>query len=122
MNRLEEIKEQVIALIDEEEELGEEALIEIIARAVSEASGSRFIPYPQRVRYGIEVFNSLRRYDVLQELIENDDITEIMVNGAESIFIEMEGTLYPWPMRFSSKKKLEDVIQQIVSSVNRTAN
>ncbi len=122
MNRLEEIKERVIALIDEEEELGEDALIEIIARAVSEASGSRFIPYPQRVRYGIEVFNSLRRYDVLQELIENDDITEIMVNGAESIFIEMEGTLYPWARRFSSKKKLEDVIQQIVSSVNRTAN
>ncbi len=122
MNRLEEIKERVIALIDEEEELGEDALTEIIARAVSEASGSRFIPYPQRVRYGIEVFNSLRRYDVLQELIENDDITEIMVNGAESIFIEKEGTLYPWPMRFSSKKKLEDVIQQIVSSVNRTAN
>ena len=68
------------------------------------------------------VFDSIRKLDVLQELIEDEEISEIMVNGYDHIFIEKKGMIYEWNKRFSSREKLEDVIQQIVSSCNRVVN
>lgn len=60
--------------------------------------------------------------DVLQELIDNPDITEIMVNGPDNIFVENSGKIEKYPERFMDVHKLEDVIQQIVSKVNRVVN
>lgn len=122
MDRLEEIKARALKIVDTDEEIEEDVLIEAIGRAVDEASREEHIPFASRVYYGKAVFNSLRRLDILQELIEDDEITEIMVNGADSVFIEKAGIIYPWPERFSSRKKLEDVVQQIVGAVNRMAN
>ncbi len=68
------------------------------------------------------LFDSLRRYDVLQDLLEDETITEIMVNGCSHIFVERRGRIEEWPEHFSSRERLEDVIQQIVSRVNRTVN
>ena len=68
------------------------------------------------------LFNSLRRLDILQEFLEDETVTEIMVNGPERIFLEREGRLIKSEKAFSSREKLEDVIQQIVSRVNRTVN
>lgn len=68
------------------------------------------------------IFNSLRKLDVLQELVEDESITEIMVNGPENIFIEREGRIQFTEMKFESREKLEDVIQKIVSSTNRVVN
>ena len=68
------------------------------------------------------IYNSIRRLDVLQEILEDNSITEIMVNGPDHIFIEREGRMQRYPKSFSSKEKLEDVIQQIVSKVNRRVN
>lgn len=68
------------------------------------------------------VFNSLRKLDVLQELVEDQTITEIMVNGPEQIFVERAGQLSQIEEQFESKDKLEDVIQKIVSSTNRVVN
>ena len=76
----------------------------------------------ERSDFGRELFNSFRKYDVLQELLEDERITEIMINGTESIFIERAGRITRHEKRFTSAGKLEDVIQQIVGSVNRTAN
>lgn len=69
-----------------------------------------------------KIFNSIRRLDVLQELLEDPEITEIMINGPEHIFIEKDGRLMDSGKRFPSRSKLEDVIQQIVSKVNRVVN
>ena len=63
-----------------------------------------------------------RKLDVLQEILEDNSITEIMVNGPNHIFIEREGSLLPYPKSFSSQSKLEDVVQQIVGKVNRRVN
>lgn len=60
--------------------------------------------------------------DALEELLQDDTITEIMVNGWNRIFIEREGKIYPWDKTFSSPEKLEDVIQQIASRCNRVIN
>ena len=68
------------------------------------------------------IFNSIRKLDVLQEILEDNSITEIMVNGSNHIFIEKEGSLIPYPKSFSSQSKLEDVVQQIVGKVNRRVN
>lgn len=68
------------------------------------------------------IFNSLRKLDVLQELVEDESITEIMVNGPEHIFIEREGRIQFTETKFESREKLEDVIQKIVSSTNRVVN
>ncbi|MBR5765374.1 MAG: CpaF family protein [Lachnospiraceae bacterium] len=69
-----------------------------------------------------EVFNSIRRLDVLQELIDDPGITEIMVNGMHSIFIEKDGSLRDTGRAFDSADRLMDIIQQIVAGANRTVN
>lgn len=68
------------------------------------------------------IFNSIRKLDVLQEILEDDSISEVMVNGPNHIFIERDGALLPFPKSFSSQGRLEDVVQQIVGQVNRRVN
>ena len=70
----------------------------------------------------MQVFHSLRKLDVLQELLNEDDITEIMVNGADHIFYEKKGEILSWDKCFSSREKLEDIIQQMVGNHNRMVN
>ena len=68
------------------------------------------------------MFQSVRRMDILEELLEDDSITEIMVNGWDKIFIEREGRIFPWRKSFSSPEKLDDVIQQMAARCNRVIN
>ncbi len=75
-----------------------------------------------RKRIFDEVFNTLRRLDILQPLVEDDAITEIMVNGLTPIFIEKNGALEQTDLKFKNAKRLENVIQRIVASVNRSVN
>jgi pilus assembly protein CpaF len=69
-----------------------------------------------------DIFNAIRKLDILQELIENPEITEIMINGPDKIFIEKNGTIYSSDICFETKEKLEDVVQQMVSHSNRIIN
>ena len=69
-----------------------------------------------------DLFHSIRRLDVLQDLLEDTEVTEIMVNGPDKIFVEKAGELFSYPGSFSSAEKLEDVIQQIVGAANRVVN
>lgn len=69
-----------------------------------------------------ELFYSIRKLDVLQELIEDPAVTEIMINGSDQIFVEKNGAVQPYPQHFASKEKLEDVIQTIVADCNRMVN
>ena len=81
-----------------------------------------YIPLKEKATVGKELFNAFRKLDILQELIEDDTITEIMINGTEHIFIERKGRLEQLPKRFVSREKLEDVIQQMVADANRMVN
>ena len=76
----------------------------------------------EKVELRQELFYSVRKLDVLQELIEDETVTEIMVNGPDAIFIERNGSLTEWGKSFTSKEKLEDVIQQIAGRCNRVIN
>ena len=80
------------------------------------------IPLKEKAELRQELFYSVRKLDVLQELIEDESVTEIMVNGPEAIFIERDGKLEKWENSFTSQEKLEDVIQQIAGRCNRVIN
>ncbi|MCM1282849.1 MAG: CpaF family protein [Roseburia sp.] len=76
----------------------------------------------ERVHIERQVFNSLRKLDALQELVDDPEVSEIMVNGPEHIFYEKAGRVYPWDQGFASEEKMQDVIQQIVGRHNRVVN
>lgn len=119
---IEDIKGQVRESLDFNKELKDEDILSIITEMVFNRSSENYVK-PKDKKEIIEiVFNSLRRLDILQPLLEDESITEIMVNGAKDIFIEVEGHVRKSEAHFESKEKLEDVIQSIVSKVNRTVN
>ena len=76
----------------------------------------------ERQELGKSVFHSIRKMDVIQELVDSNDVTEIMINGTDNIFVEKAGRIYQWDKHFDTKEKLEDVIQQIVAKCNRAVN
>ena len=81
-----------------------------------------FLSLKEKVELRQELFCSVRNLDVLQELIDDESVTEIMVNGPDHIFVERGGKLTRWNKVFTSEEKLEDVIQQIVGRCNRVVN
>lgn len=122
MIRAEELHEKILEELDLSKEVDDDQLIELIHCVLEERGKERYIPLREKAILGKELFNAFRKLDILQELIEDEEITEIMINGTEHIFIEREGRLSQLPKRFVSRSKLEDVIQQIVASANRIVN
>ncbi len=79
-------------------------------------------PVEMRRRLKKELFDSLRRLDILQIFVDDSSVTEIMINGKDHIFVEQDGRLRELDMGFESTEKLQDVIQQIVAGCNRVVN
>ena len=123
MNQLcEKIREQVLNRMDFTKELPDAELQELIAKEMSWQKDVERLSIQQRIFVEQRVFNSLRKLDVLQELLEDDTITEIMVNGPNHIFYEKNGQIKEHPHHFASEEKLQDVVQQIVGKHNRVVN
>lgn len=122
MIKSELLYEKVMLRLDMTRETGEEELQEIILAVIEEAAEEEFLPLSEKIRISRELFNAFRRLDILQDLIEDDSITEIMVNGTENIFYEKGGRLYRTDRHFISEERLCDVIQQIVGETNRYVN
>ncbi|MCI8307159.1 MAG: CpaF family protein [Lachnospiraceae bacterium] len=116
----EKIKEQVMLSIDMTAECDDALLEEIIDSALADCAW--YIPYRDKVRIKKEIYNSLRRFDVLSELLEDDDITDIMVNGTSDIYIDKNGIMQASGLRFDTPEKLENIIQHIVAGHNRVVN
>ncbi len=95
---------------------------EIIDEMLLEHPKMQTCPIEMRRRLKQELFDSLRRLDILQIFVEDSSVTEIMINGMEHIFVEREGKLMQLDICFESLEKLQDVIQQIVASCNRVVN
>ena len=120
--KIAEVRERVLGQIDFSRDSTDEEIKELIVRAVSEAAGKDYIPLKSRERIGKAVFNSLRKLDFIQEFLEDEEITEIMINGPDCIFIERAGKIILTDRKFDCVEKLEDLIQQIVASCNRSVN
>lgn len=118
----EQLKEKVLGQMDLSREVEDEELQELIFRVLEEESRGEYISLETRARLGKELFNAFRKLDLLQELIEDEEITEVMINGVQNIFVEKKGRLYLTDRHFLSREKLEDVIQQIVAGTNRLVN
>lgn len=118
----EQLHAKIMREIDLTEDLEDDDLVEIIHRVLEESGEEEYISLQDKVLLGKELFNAFRKLDILQDFVENEDITEIMINGTEHIFIEREGKIVQSSRRFASRKKLEDVIQQIVAGTNRIVN
>lgn len=122
MTKSELLYEKVLMRLDMTRETGEEELQDIIQDVLEEAGKEEYIPLGDKIRISRELFNSFRRLDILQDLIEDDSITEIMVNGTEEIFYEKGGRIFRSDRHFISEERLNDVIQQIVGEANRYVN
>ena len=116
------LREEIMKDLAFGEELSDEQVQELISRYLLRKEEARGFSLQERTQMGREIFYSLRRLDVLQELLENEGITEIMVNGPTHIFVEQEGRVKRLPLAFESGEKLLQVIQQITAGCNRTVN
>lgn len=116
-----EIRRRILESLTFERQMPDEELTELIDEEILNFSGGG-LRLQERLLLQKELFDSFRRLDILQELVDDPEITEIMVNGPEEIFVESNGRIRRWEKRFESKEQLLDLIQQIVSSVNRIVN
>lgn len=113
---------RVLERLDYGREQPDEEVLEIIDEVLLEEQQLRLLPVSESHQLRTELFYSLRRLDILQSLIEDQEITEIMINGPGSIFIERAGYLQELDGGFDSEEKLQNVIQQIVAGCNRVVN
>ncbi|OPZ92744.1 MAG: putative conjugal transfer protein [Firmicutes bacterium ADurb.Bin419] len=117
-----EVKQTVSESVDLGKDISDEEIKELITAIVFEKSKQIYLTVSEKLEISEAVFNSMRRLDILQPIIDDESVTEIMVNGAEDIFIEKDGRTQKLDISFESSEKLEDVIQSIVSKVNRSVN
>lgn len=117
-----EIRESVLEHLDLSKEVQDAEVQEVIYRIASAREDVKLLSIHQRRQMEKEVFDSLRKMDVLQELIEDPEISEIMVNGPNHIFYEKRGQIYQSTKKFLSEETLEDLVQSIVANHNRVVN
>ncbi len=117
-----QIRAMVSDRLDLTRNLSDDEIRDTIIQIVSEESGKKYIPLTERQYISESVFNSMRGLDVLQPLVDDPSITEIMINGPHNVFVEQDGRLYKKDVSFGTDEKLENVILNIVSKVNRTVN
>ena len=120
--RKRQLKEKLAAGIDYSVEHSDAQMQELIDEMLIKESKETPLTLAERKQLRRELFHAIRKLDVLQDLVDDPSITEIMINGADCIFIEQNGRLYQSDLRFESKEKLQNVIQQIVADCNRVVN
>lgn len=120
--RRRQLKEKLAASIDYSMEHSDIQMQELIDEMLIKESKEIPMTLAERKQLRKELFHAIRKLDVLQELVDDPNITEIMINGPDCIFIEQNGRLYQSDLRFESQEKLHNVIQQIVADCNRVVN
>lgn len=116
------LKEKLLESIDYSRENSDEEIRELIDEMLVREGRENPLSLTERGRLRTELFHAVRKLDVLQELVDDPQITEIMINGPDRIFVERNGRLTESELYFDSGEKLQNVIQQIVSDCNRVVN
>ena len=120
--RRQELCDYVLQAVDLSHDMTDEELYVPCDETLCARMKDEYISIAEKLRLRRDIFNSIRRLDILQELVEDENISEIMVNGEDQIFIEQNGRMEQWGRSFSSRQKLEEVVQQIVAGANRIIN
>lgn len=116
------LRKRLLEKLENAGALSDDEIIEKINEIIMEAGREFYLSLKRKEELQKELFNSIRKLDILQELIDDDSITEVMVNGTEGIFIEKNGRLIKWDKNFFSKQKIEDLVQSIAAKSNRIVN
>ena len=117
-----QIREIVSNRLNLTRNISDDEIREVISDIVMEQSRQQYMSLNEKKTLMEGVFNSMRGLDVLQPLVDDPSITEIMINGPHNVFVEQNGRLYKKDVSFGTNEKLENVILNIVSKVNRTVN
>ena len=116
------IREEVLKEIPAGRDICDEELLTHIEEKIERAGQGEYIRLEEKKRLRHTIFNSIRKMDVLQDLLDDDEVTEIMVNGPDHIFIEKKGWMSETGLTFEHSSRLEDIAQQIASEGNRIVN
>lgn len=116
------IRHKVYQNLDVGHDITDDELYQVIDRCIYEASREKIISIRQKEELRSRLYNSIKKLDILQELLDDDEITEIMVNGTECIFYEKQGRIKKWDRQFESEEKLADIAQRIAAMSNRMVN
>lgn len=117
-----ELKQELDLMLRECKDVSDEVIFDQIDALILKKNRYGYLSLKDRVRLRKELFNSVRKLDLVQELLDDASITEIMVNGTDGIFMERRGELILWDRKIESKEKLEDIVQQIAAGCNRIVN
>lgn len=118
----ETLREKIVEELNGRRQTGDEELLELIDNFIMEAGRENYLPVKEKLILRSSLFDSFKRLDILQELVDDPKVTEIMVNGKEHVFYESHGRIHRWEKGVFADGQLEDMIQQIVSRVNRVVN
>ncbi len=121
-NLFDTIRMQVMEKMDFSRELADEEIEELILQEIAFTAKNVNLSVKEKRQLHRQIFHSLRKLDILQELVDDPQITEIMVNGPKHIFYEKDGRICESALKFSTEEKMQDVIQQIVAKHNRVVN
>ncbi len=117
-----ELRTKLMSLLDTSRELSDEEIYEQIDNLLLKRTQGQYRSLRRMDELRTELFNSVRKLDILQELVDNDRITEVMVNGLDGVFIEENGRVTKWDKCFYSREKIEDLVQSIAARSNRIVN
>ena len=120
--RKQQIYEQILAVLDLSRDMQDEELQYCIEKQILEAGKQQYLSIDEKCRLQKELFHKIRGLDIIEELLEENEITEIMINGYQQIFFEKKGKLYLWEKSFESEEKLRVLIQQMAAGANRMVN
>ena len=118
----EELKKQILEQVDLSREVSDEEMQDLIDEVILVYGKEQYLSLDEKCRMKKELFHALRKMDVLQELLEEPEDTEILVNGMVGIFLERGGQILRWEKNFYSRERILDVIQQMISACNRVVN
>ena len=123
---IDEIKERltyfVLNSLNNDPDPTDEKLKQLISNAISEQAGSMGLTLEGKRELAVKIFNSLRRLDAIEPLMQDPTVTEIMVNGPDNIFFERDGKLYRSDIRFKDSKTLSTIISCFFANQNRPLN
>lgn len=122
-NYKEDIKKKLIEELSESVGLEDREILSVIDNKIDEIEREdRPLKLSEKISLRKSVYDSLKNYDILTELLDDKDVSEIMINSYNEIFIDKKGKYLRWDKSFESKEQLENIIQQIVGKINRIVN
>ena len=119
---LAELRSALLLRLNGQEDTDDLLVRREIDAVLSEHPTASVLPVSARRRIAADLFDAVRRFDLLQELLDDPAVTEIMVNGPDSIFVERAGRIERWDRTFPSSELLMDVIGRIAGRCNRVIN